>query len=159
MPVVAASARSRRRVRFPTYHRQPDSLPGQRPDQSTTATRGSDIMAAASGHDFEPRVPSVFCEQRAIRDQLDTETRRLQDETVLSCLPYLRGTDKTVRDCLNAHGVAWLQRDHHIEYLYDSLEDYPGSFVSFDSSRPWLSYWGLAGLALLGEDVTKYRHR
>ncbi|KAL1995824.1 hypothetical protein VTN49DRAFT_690 [Thermomyces lanuginosus] len=116
-------------------------------------------MAAASGHDFEPRVPSVFCEQRAIRDQLDTETRRLQDETVLSCLPYLRGTDKTVRDCLNAHGVAWLQRDHHIEYLYDSLEDYPGSFVSFDSSRPWLSYWGLAGLALLGEDVTKYRHR
>lgn len=50
-------------------------------------------------------------------------------------------------------------KDKHIEYLYDSLEDYPEGFVAMDSSRPWMSYWALAGLALLGEDVSKYRER
>lgn len=50
-------------------------------------------------------------------------------------------------------------KDKHIEYLYDSLEDYPEGFVTMDSSRPWMSYWALAGLMLLGEDVSKYRER
>jgi protein farnesyltransferase subunit beta len=28
-----------------------------------------------------------------------------------------------------------------------------------DASRPWMVYWALAGLSLLGEDVTRVRQR
>lgn len=104
-------------------------------------------------------VPPLFTQLPAIRDSLSTETSKVQDETVEHCLPFLRGTDATLRETLNAFGVSRLRKDQHIEYLYDSLEDYPSSFAGLDSSRPWMVYWALTGLALLGEDVTKYRER
>ncbi|KAH8697720.1 CaaX farnesyltransferase beta subunit Ram1 [Talaromyces proteolyticus] len=105
------------------------------------------------------RIPSIFKELPALRDLLVTQTSTVQDETVEKCLPFLRGTDGSLRDNVNVHGLAHLLRDRHIEYLYDSLEDYPETFVSLDASRPWMSYWALAALALLGEDVSKYRER
>ncbi|KAL1969552.1 hypothetical protein VTN77DRAFT_8990 [Rasamsonia byssochlamydoides] len=105
------------------------------------------------------QIPPLFTDLPAIRDLLNTETSKVQDETVEKCLPFLRGTDSSLRDDLNAFGVPRLRKDDHIAYLYDSLEDYPSNFVGIDSSRPWMVYWALAGLALLGEDVTKYRER
>lgn len=105
------------------------------------------------------QIPSLFRELPAIRDLLNTDTSTVQDETVVKCLPFLRGTDGTLRENLNEFGVAHLLRDKHIEYLYDSVELYPENFVGIDSSRPWMVYWALAGLSLLGEDVTKFRER
>jgi len=113
-------------------------------------------MAVSEEH---PSIPRLFKEPPPIRDSLSTETSELQYETLEKCLTFLKGTESSLIGSLNEHGVPALQKDDHIEYLYDSLEDYPSNFVGIDSSRPWMAYWALAGLSLLGEDVTKYRER
>ncbi|KAF8011439.1 hypothetical protein BT93_J1912 [Corymbia citriodora subsp. variegata] len=46
-----------------------------------------------------------------------------------------------------------IQRDSHIEYLTNGLRRLPPSFVSLDASRPWLCYWIIHSLALLGEPL------
>ncbi|GJW88662.1 protein farnesyltransferase subunit beta [Tanacetum coccineum] len=46
-----------------------------------------------------------------------------------------------------------VQRDNHIEYLMTGLRNLGPSFVVLDASRPWLCYWILHSLALLGECV------
>lgn len=88
-----------------------------------------------------------------------TETIDLQDATLEKCLPFLKGVHSTQNGPFNAFGVPALQRDAHVAYLYDSLEDYPKGFVAMDASRPWMVYWALVGLTLLGEDVTRVRQR
>jgi protein farnesyltransferase subunit beta len=124
--------------------------------QKSPFPKQSGTMAASPD---SVQIPSLFTQLPAIRDLLPTETSKVQDETVEKCLPFLRGIVSGLGDDLNAFGVPRLRKDSHIEYLYDSLEDYPSSFVGLDSSRPWMIYWALAGLTLLGEDVTKYRER
>ncbi|KAL8153886.1 hypothetical protein V2J09_011646 [Rumex salicifolius] len=44
-----------------------------------------------------------------------------------------------------------LARDNHIEYLTRGLQQLPSSFCVLDANRPWLCYWILHSLALLGE--------
>ncbi|GMH24465.1 hypothetical protein Nepgr_026308 [Nepenthes gracilis] len=46
-----------------------------------------------------------------------------------------------------------LVRDKHIEYLTDGLQQLGSSFRVLDANRPWLCYWILHSLALLGEYV------
>ncbi|XP_024185314.1 protein farnesyltransferase subunit beta isoform X1 [Rosa chinensis] len=47
-----------------------------------------------------------------------------------------------------------LRRDEHIEYLMRGLRGLPASFSVLDAnSRPWMCYWILHSLALLGELV------
>ncbi|XP_068336017.1 protein farnesyltransferase subunit beta-like isoform X1 [Pyrus communis] len=46
-----------------------------------------------------------------------------------------------------------LQRDSHIEYLTRGLIGLPSSFSVLDANRPWLCYWILHSLALLGESI------
>ncbi|GLU11269.1 hypothetical protein SLE2022_280260 [Rubroshorea leprosula] len=46
-----------------------------------------------------------------------------------------------------------LQRDEHVEYLTGGLRLLPPSFCSLDASRPWLCYWILHSIALLGDFV------
>lgn len=104
-----------------------------------------------------PGIPVLFTQPPPIRDPLVTETIDLQDATLDKVLPLLRGL--TSRGPLNAHGVPALQRDDHVAYLFDALEDYPAGFVAMDSSRPWMVYWALAGLSLLGEDVSRFHDR
>ena len=104
-------------------------------------------------------VPALFTEPPAIRDPLTTESTELQEQTVTKCLPYLQGVQKAQRGPFNRHGVPALQRDDHVGFLYDALEEYPASFVALDASRPWMVYWSLAGLSLLGEDVSHFRQR
>ncbi len=106
-------------------------------------------------------VPPLFAHPPLLKDGLVTKTSADQDETVRECLPFLKGVDDLVNDPLdyNAHGVLHLNRDKHIEYLKDHLGDFPAAYVGIDASRPWIMYWGLMGLYLLGEDVTRYRSR
>ncbi|KAJ5129317.1 uncharacterized protein N7515_005356 [Penicillium bovifimosum] len=105
-----------------------------------------------------PGIPAMFTQPPPIRDPLVTETLDLQNATLAKCLPFLKGIHSSQKD-FNEHGVPALQRDEHVSYLYDSLEDYPEGFVAMDASRPWILYWGLAGLAMLGEDTTRFRER
>ncbi|KAJ6734619.1 PROTEIN FARNESYLTRANSFERASE SUBUNIT BETA [Salix purpurea] len=46
-----------------------------------------------------------------------------------------------------------LQRDEHIKYLNEGLKQLGPSFVVLDSSRPWICYWIIHSMALLGESL------
>ncbi|XP_065878324.1 protein farnesyltransferase subunit beta isoform X2 [Euphorbia lathyris] len=46
-----------------------------------------------------------------------------------------------------------LQRDMHMEYLTRGLMQLGPSFVVLDANRPWLCYWILHSIALLGDSV------
>ncbi|XP_041004614.1 protein farnesyltransferase subunit beta [Juglans microcarpa x Juglans regia] len=46
-----------------------------------------------------------------------------------------------------------LQRDNHMEYLTKGLKRLDPSFSVLDANRPWICYWILHAIALLGERV------
>ncbi|XP_030953974.1 protein farnesyltransferase subunit beta isoform X1 [Quercus lobata] len=46
-----------------------------------------------------------------------------------------------------------LQRDNHLEYLTRGLKRLDPSFCVLDANRPWLCYWILHSIALLGDYV------
>ncbi|KAJ5584249.1 uncharacterized protein N7459_004049 [Penicillium hispanicum] len=148
----AVAGKHRRKVRFP--NRPPPSSP---PPLPTHANRSASTARMAS--QAQPGIPALFTQPPPIRDPLVTETIDLQDATLAKCLPFLQGVQASQKGPFNACGVPALQRDDHLFYLYDALEDYPPSFVILDSSRPWMAYWGLAGLSLMGEDPTQFRDR
>lgn len=130
----------RRKVRFP-HSNPPRSKvkPSLKPKMTTT-------------------IPAIFTQPPAISDPLSTETTDLQNATREKCLPFLKGIHASQTDH-NEHGVPALKRDLHVSYLYESLEDYPSGFVAMDASRPWMVYWALAALAMLGEDTSHVRDR
>lgn len=103
-----------------------------------------------------PCIPKIFTSSPPIRDALETESSMLQDETADECLPFLTGDG---HDYHNAHGVPHLYRDRHVRFLQKQLGNLPSMFKSADPSRPWIFYWCLAGLSLLGHDVESYRSR
>lgn len=106
-----------------------------------------------------PNVPSIHTALPPIRDDLITETSVSQDETIEECLPFLAGIGIRSLFDYNQHGIPSLDRAKHIEYLHDRLGELPPAFVAYDAARPWLLYWTLTGLCLLGEDVGQYRSR
>lgn len=49
-----------------------------------------------------------------------------------------------------------MNRDAHISYLLNGFRTgFPSTYVSLDASRPWLVYWSLHSLDLLGFDLTE----
>uniref|UniRef100_A0A803QLV5 Protein farnesyltransferase subunit beta n=1 Tax=Cannabis sativa TaxID=3483 RepID=A0A803QLV5_CANSA len=46
-----------------------------------------------------------------------------------------------------------LRRDKHLEYLFGGLRHLGPSFCVLDANRPWLCYWILHSIALLGESL------
>ncbi|KAF7712736.1 Uncharacterized protein PECH_001384 [Penicillium ucsense] len=113
----------------------------------------------ATQHEPRPGIPSLFTQPPPIRDPLTTETVQLQETTLEKCLTFLKGLHPSQTGPFNAAGVPALLREDHVAYLYESLEDYPAGFVAMDASRPWMVYWALAGLTLLGENPTHFRER
>ena len=117
----------------------------------------SPTSASMSDSHGKLEIPTLFTSKSPIESALHTETSILQNSTIGQCLPFLTGSaGSAVR---NAHGLPQLERQKHIDYLHDSLQGLPAGYVSQDSSRPWMLYWALTGLCLLGEDVTIYRER
>mmetsp|Transcript_14818 Transcript_14818/g.28535 ORF Transcript_14818/g.28535 Transcript_14818/m.28535 type:complete len:481 (+) Transcript_14818:69-1511(+) len=52
-----------------------------------------------------------------------------------------------------------LNRDNHLAYLYKGLRYLPESHRVLDASRPWLCYWELHSLNLLGQELdAKLQH-
>lgn len=162
MPPIVAG-KHRRKVRFPSSNQTtPNVSTGPAISQQKrpgTSVKQSKMSTAVAQDPPRSGIPELFTQPPSIRDPLATESSDLQVATLEKCLPFLKGTQSTQQGPFNAHGVPALQRDDHIAYLYDSLEDYPGGFVILDSSRPWMSYWGLAGLFMIGEDPTRFRER
>ncbi|KAK2768516.1 CAAX farnesyltransferase (FTase) subunit beta [Arachnomyces sp. PD_36] len=140
----------------PEFQDQGSSIPDKRDMETNTPTAS---IAPPQDQDSHRNVPELFTQSPPIRDLLETETSKLQDSTVQECLPYLKGVASDQDGPFNGFGVPRLDWDDHIEYLYDSLEEFPGKFVGLDSSRPWMVYWALTGMSLLGEDIVQLRER
>jgi protein farnesyltransferase subunit beta len=142
---------SYRKVIFRWRGPKPKSPKSQLPKNSATAEMDGSLFS----------IPRHFSQPPPIQDPVTTETSLAQQETVTECLPLLNGIDDPSRSPFdfNEHGVPRLDRQTHIEYLHHSLEELPAAFVAADASRPWMLYWALMGLYLLGEDVTHYRDR
>jgi len=51
--------------------------------------------------------------------------------------------------------VLVLLRDKHARYLKGGLGKLPAGFAALDASRPWLCYWIVHGLALLGKPLVQ----
>ena len=133
-------------IRRPTSRMHTSSL-----DQGTLA----ESRAASS------TIPQTFAQSPALANGLITKTSIAQNETVKECLPYLKGIEDPANDLFdyNEHGVRRLDREEHVDFLTSHLSDYPAGYVGYDASRPWIMYWGLMGLYLLGKDITSYRNR
>ena len=164
MPVFASTGKNRRNIRFPSGQRltgkqQKPNLQVHRPSSTSRTSLVHQPGKMAEGQAARAGIPTLFTEPPPVQDPLVTETTELQNETLEKCLPYLKGIHDTQQEPFNHHGVPALQRPDHLEYLYDSLEDYPAGFAGLDASRPWMVYWALAALSLLGEDVSKFRDR
>ncbi|KAM5470708.1 CAAX farnesyltransferase (FTase) subunit beta [Microsporum audouinii] len=99
----------------------------------------------------------LFATLPPLLDGLQTETSRSQAQVAARCIPLLAGEATFLS--LNGQGVQQLARQLHVDYLLDALGQYPASFVGLDASRPWMVYWALAGLALLGQDLSLFRSR
>lgn len=113
-------------------------------------------MATNLADDFVIPIPALFTTLPELRDGLITESSEQQDETVQECLPFLAEPEGD----LNVHGIPTLARAKHVRFLQKMLEGpFPGGFVTVDAARPWMLYWALTGLYLLGEEVTRYRDR
>lgn len=106
-------------------------------------------------------IPPAFSAPPLIRDSLITATSSAQEETIQETLPLINASAESARGPFdyNEYGVPRLDRLQHIDFLKDALGEHPAAFVGIDASRPWMVYWALMGLHLLGEDVTEYRMR
>jgi protein farnesyltransferase subunit beta len=116
-----------------------------------------DLRQAEEEKPSYPPTPALFSSYPPIKDELETDTSEAQDETVETCLPFLVGNP--LNHELNSYGIPKLQRSLHIAFLRNMLGKYPGKFMAMDASRPWIFYWAIAGLAMLGVDVSEYRER
>ncbi|OAQ93660.1 farnesyltransferase subunit beta [Purpureocillium lilacinum] len=114
--------------------------------------------AMGAAHQEGVSIPPFFTTNPPIRDALQTESSLLQDETIEECLPFLAAQGEG-HEKHNAHGVPHLYRDRHVKFLHKQLGLLPAMFKAADPSRPWIFYWCLAGMSLLGEDVAPYRAR
>lgn len=106
-------------------------------------------------------VPEIFLRSPLLQDSESTPTSEAQRETIDECLPLLGGVTDPSRNPFdfNEYGFPNLNQDDHIAFCHENLAQFPAPFVGLDASRPWLVYWGLLSLYLLGEDINSLRQR
>ena len=124
------------------------------PSQQTTMVSSQD----QTGISFD--VPAYLRQRPLIHDNLITRSSKEQDETVEKCLPFLLGIEDPTRNPFdfNEFGVPRLEKIDHVEFLVDGLESpYPPAFAGLDAGRPWMVYWAMNGLSIMGHDISKYR--
>ena len=131
---------------------QVELLPRDSLDQMTLHERG---VMRSSGTDGS-QVPGLFTSLPPIRDPLVTDTSLSQDETAEDCLPFHDGTNGSLFD-LNSKGIPRLRRGHHVKFLNNAIQN--AKYIAYDPQRPWLVYWCLTGLGVLGEKLEEWRDR
>lgn len=149
--------RTRHKVIFKHQTKKMAATAAPEPRKSAAEeSRTSSLEREVGADGVVPSIPSLFTSDPPIRDALATDSSQIQDETVEECMPFLTGYG---HDECNVHGIPPLLRDRHVKFLQKQLGMLPSMFMSADPSRPWIFYWCLAGLSLLGEDVAEYRSR
>lgn len=121
----------------------------------------SSKMASSEIPGLDSMVPNFFLRPPLLQDNDSTPTSEAQLDTIEECLPLLGAITDPTRNPFdfNEYGVPDLQREDHIDFCHQNLAQFPAPFVGLDASRPWLVYWSLLSLHLLGEDVSFMRQR
>ncbi|KAI9889979.1 MAG: hypothetical protein M1814_004597 [Vezdaea aestivalis] len=131
-------------------------------DPDDTVVRNKGCSKAILKHRFtmdqHPLIPDYALRLPLIKDLLDTQTSGAQDEAALQALTWLEGAAPG-QGPANRYGIQALERQDHVSYLRARLQKLPGAAVFADASRPWLVYWALVGLSMLGDDISGYRER
>ena len=122
---------------------------------TTDSLQQLNIRANSSGIDEFP-VPELFTSLPPIKDPLVTDTSRSQDKTAEHCLPCHAGITEFGLD-RNQHGIPRLNDEDHVAFLSDNIQN--ARYTAYDALRPWIIYWSLTGLSVLGEDLTQWRDR
>lgn len=133
----------------------PNDLEDLIPRDSVKQPSHQDNMTTSNGTD-EFSVPELLTSFPPIRDPLITNTSISQDETAGHCLPFLAGTSGSLLD-LNSQGIPQLNRKDHVRYLRNAIQN--AKYIPYDALRPWVIYWSLTGLSVLGEDLAQWRDR
>ncbi|OMP86445.1 Protein farnesyltransferase subunit beta [Diplodia seriata] len=102
-----------------------------------------------------PKPPALYSTLPPLFDSLKTQSSEDQRDTVERILPFHAENPDSLK--LNSHGIPHLLRQKHLEYAEDGLADYPAQFVAMDASRPWIPYWSLFAVAILGGDTSEFR--
>ena len=137
----------RRKVRFikrASNQRQSRLREGHNDVDALRTATHSVIPTMASSTELPP-----WMLQNPIEDSFPTRSSDLAAETTEECRPLL------VQD---AATLPVLQREKHTKFLRWALGTLPSGFTSIDASRPWMCYWSLTALMLLGVDVSQYRY-
>lgn len=120
-------------------------------------------MHSAGNDEFEPfmAVPPYLIQPPRISDLLKTRTTDLQNDTVEECVPFLNAINNPSSNPFHfdGHGLPYLKKQAHIDFIHDGLEQLPPQFVAMDASRPWLMYWSLLSLHVLGHEVQNFQER
>jgi hypothetical protein len=158
------SRRRRKTKRIASHHKA--MMAGQNVDEKMATSNLDGLTRLVDDIDlnsegYNASVADISTTVRPIRDSLQTRTSILQDGTMQECLPLLACTEESLQHSLTstASGIPRLEREKHVEYLRRSVGKLPAAYVAVDASRPWVLYWVLAGLCLLGEDVQPYKER
>lgn len=77
---------------------------------------------------------------------LETKTLRDQRETEELCIPLLEQADNPAK--------FKFFKDKHAKFLRAMIGNLSSAFVSLDASRPWMIFWAVNGLALMGIDTS-----
>jgi protein farnesyltransferase subunit beta len=85
-------------------------------------------------------------------DNLSTETSREQTRTENSIMQYFYLYRQKQAEMFTS---IKLSRDLHIMYCLKGLEHLSNSFDCLDASRPWLCYWIVHALDLLGHELSQ----
>ena len=101
-------------------------------------------------------VPKLFTSLPPIKDALVTGTSLSQDQTANACLPLHAGSSRSLFD-LNPRGIPRLDREAHVGFLNETIQN--AIHIPYDALRPWIIYWTLTGLCVLGQNLEKWRDR
>jgi len=126
-------------------------------DDEQEAFNGDDVHGWLPSK-LKPSLAWYFKQAPVLQDELVTESSEVQEAVAEMCRKLINGEEQEILE-RNSHGIPKLLRHKHIKFLKNVLGQYPAPFQIMDASRPWLLYWGLAGLSALGYDVSLYKRR
>ena len=148
---INRKARCQGRTRMTS--RGPARLSNEGDDVATSDNPESIIAPEESNHHL---VPNIFVSRPRIQDTLVTGSSIAQDKVINRCLPYLTSTKRTPSN-LRSRSIPKLEREEHLAFLESAIKD--ARFTAADASRPWVVYWSLTGVSLLGKNIEIYRER
>ena len=128
----------------------------EEPVESITRDSWEELSFQENTTTDEFQVPGLFTSFPPIRDTLVTDTSQSQDETAEHCLPLHAGASGSFLH-LNSHGIPRLNQEKHVRFLNNTIQN--AKYIPYDALRPWVIYWSLTGLSVLGEDLAQWRRR